>query len=381
MNTIITIVALLLIINFLVFIHELGHFLAAKLQGMGVKEFAIGFGKKLLSFKRGETVYSFRLIPLGGYVELEGEESGEFRERPAYQKLIVLVAGVFMNIVFAVVAFGLYLPNLNYTFSLPAIVDFNFSNTEAQIKAFPLTVLEILEYSAAKDDLKTGDIIIGIEGTRFENFAEFRSLLDKYKGTRVRVEFLDFESLNTAEREVSLGIPENEGQGVLGVLFDGGLADSSYAGYFVKYNPIFFSGASLTYDIGRFQLQAIGNLLGNSFRTGDFTEVSENVGGLPAISSQVNQVVTLGDLTFLIPLAAIISVSLAIFNILPLPALDGGQSVIVIVEAISRRKIPDHIVGKINLAGFIFLISLAILINVKDLFQFGWVEGILNIFR
>jgi regulator of sigma E protease len=380
MTTIITIIALLLIISILVFVHELGHFLAAKLQGIPVKEFAVGFGRRIFSFKRGETTYALRLFPLGGFVELEGEETGEFRNRPAYQKLIVMLAGVTMNILFAILLLGLYLPKLEYIFSLPAIVEFNFTGVEKQEKAFPLTALEILDYSAAKGDLDVGESIIGVAGTRFNSFNEFKVLLDENQGKDVEFEFMNMDTLETYNKEVSIGIPA-EDKGTLGVLFNGGATEVSQAGYFVKYKPSFLSGVSLTYDIARFELKAIGSLLSNSFKTGDFTEVGENVGGLPAISSQVNQVVELGDLSFLIPLGAIISISLAIFNILPLPALDGGQSLIVVLETIFRRKVPDHIIGKINLAGFIFLIGLALIINVKDLFQFGWVDSVLNIFR
>jgi regulator of sigma E protease len=380
MTAIITIIALLLLISILVFVHELGHFLAAKLQGIPVKEFAVGFGKRIFSFKRGETTYALRLFPLGGFVELEGEETGEFRNRPAYQKLIVMLAGVTMNILFAILLLGLYLPKLEYIFSLPAIVEFKFTDAERQEKAFPLTALEILEYSAAKGDIEVGESIIGVNGTRFSSFTQFKELLDQNQGKDAEFEFINLSTIETYKKDVTVGIPE-EGKGTLGVLFDSGLTEISQAGYFVKYKPSFFSGVSLTYDIARFELKAIGSLLSNSFKTGDFTEVGENVGGLPAISSQVNQVVELGDLTFLIPLGAIISISLAIFNILPLPALDGGQALIVVLETIFRRKIPDHIIGKINLAGFIFLIGLALLINVKDLFQFGWIDSVLNIFR
>ena len=381
MSGIITVIALLILISVLVFIHELGHFLAAKLQGIPVKEFAIGFGRKLFSFKRGETLYALRVIPLGGFVELEGESTGEFRNRPAYQKLIVMFAGVFMNVLFAVIVLGLYLPKLDYVFSLPAIVEFNFTGTQQQEKAFPLTALEILDYSAAKGDIEVGESIIGIDGTRFENFAQFKDLLDENRGTEKEFEFINLQTIETYTKPVSLGDPQSDEEGVLGVLFDGQLSDVGQSGYFVKYHPTFLSGVSLTYDIAKFQVKAIGSLLSNSFKTGDFTAVGENVGGLPAISSQVSQVVELGDLSILIPLAAIISISLAIFNILPLPALDGGQALIVILETIFRRKISDDVIGKINLVGFIFLIALALLINVKDLFQFGWIEGLVNIFR
>lgn len=380
MTTIITIIALLLLISILVFVHELGHFLAAKLQGIPVKEFAVGFGKRIVSFKRGGTTYALRLFPLGGFVELEGEETGEFRNRPAYQKLIVMLAGVTMNILFAIFLLGLYLPKLEYIFSLPAMVEFEFTDAERQEKVFPLTAVEILDYSAAKDDLEVGESIVGVNGTRFNSFTEFKDLLDENQGKDAEFEFIDLTTIETYKKDVAVGVPE-EGKGTLGVLFNSGVTEGGQSMYFVKYKPSFLSGASLTYDIARFQLQAIGSLLSNSFKSGDFTEVGENVGGLPAISSQVNQVVELGDLSILIPLGAIISISLAIFNILPLPALDGGQSLIVIVETIFRRKIPDNIIGKINLAGFVFLISLALLINIKDLFQFGWVDSVLNIFR
>ena len=119
-NIIITLVAFFVLISLLVFVHELGHFLAAKFFKVYVREFAIGFGKTVWSKQWRGTKYAVRLVPLGGFVELEGEVSttdnpNAFRNKRAYQKIIILMAGVFMNIAFASILFAIFLPTVHLT--------------------------------------------------------------------------------------------------------------------------------------------------------------------------------------------------------------------------------------------------------------------------
>ena len=135
-----TILSTLLLLTILVFIHELGHFLAAKLFKANVKEFAIGFGKRIVSKKYKGTIYSIRILPLGGFVDLEGEvdsnTTNSFRNKRAYQKIIILAAGVFMNVIFAFFALGLFLSSNSYKFTIPSLTNYSFSNTSNQLELY-----------------------------------------------------------------------------------------------------------------------------------------------------------------------------------------------------------------------------------------------------
>jgi len=122
-------------------------------------------------------------------------------------------------------------------------------------------------------------------------------------------------------------------------------------------------------------------LIQKGSQSGNYSELSKSVGGLPQITDQINLAVQYNALGYLIPLTAFLSISLAFFNILPFPALDGGQLVIAAIESIRRKKIPDDILNKINTAGFLFLVALAVVINLKDIVQLGWLNQLLEGFR
>src|SRR5260221_13647235 len=133
MNFFLTVFFLILIVGVLVFVHELGHFLAAKLSGVTVNEFAIGFGPKLFSKTLKGTKYAINLLPLGGYVQLEGENEdigpNSFKNKRFRVKAFVLLAGVFMNLLLAVILLGFYLNSNGYRFAVPKLVEFTFSGT------------------------------------------------------------------------------------------------------------------------------------------------------------------------------------------------------------------------------------------------------------
>ncbi len=146
-------------------------------------------------------------------------------------------------------------------------------------------------------------------------------------------------------------------------------SDSEKEIYFVKYATALGSSV-LAYDLSIYQLEVISSLLSSAFQSGDFKEVSESFGSPVAVGSVVNNVVQYRVFEAFIPLIAFISLSLAIFNILPIPALDGGQILVALIELIIRRRLSDKFIGSINLIGFIFLITLSLLLIFKDLIQF-----------
>ncbi len=468
MNTLLTIFLFFLIISFLVFVHELGHFLAAKIVGVPVKQFAIGFGKDIIAKSYKGTKYSFKIFPLGGFVDLEGETKdispNSFRNKSLPAKLFVLSAGVLMNIIFTTIFLGITLSFTNFTFALPKFNEFKFTHTDRVAEYFPVTILEVSEDSPFKNQINDKESIVGINGTRFKNFSEFYSLIEGSSGESSKFEFIDLETFDTYEKDINVDLkylhgyfpiiisdvlensasegelfvgdkligfnnsyfvnledffdkldsiqnqnaivnliddkgeisnreifvePATEDGSILQVnlrsyiyglqlIYDSELGKPSY---FINYKKDIISPFAMTYDLFRYQFDTLGNIFSNAFETGDYTEVSNSLGGLPTLGNEVNKVVDVEAFDFLIPLTALVSLSLASFNILPFPALDGGQMVVALIESTTRRKIPDEILGKINLAGFSVLILLSIAINVKDVIHLGWAESVVNIFQ
>lgn len=383
MDFLLTIFFFILIIGFIIFVHELGHFLAAKLSGVEVKEFALGFGKSLVAKKYKGTVYKLNLIPLGGYVNLEGESDSApngFRNKRFRVKLFVLTAGVIMNLGTAVILFASFLQMNSYKVTLPSLAEYGFNNTVFDRSLYPIVVEELLENSRSEGQLKQKDVIVAIDDQYFQSVDEFKVALENSQNKTVDFVFIDLETYKLDSRAITLTEKNSEGA-ILDIKWFPVLGSGSSAAYFIEYNSTFLSGFSLTYDTFFFQIKVLGQLISNAFVTGDFNEVAQSVGGLPSVVENVGQIVELEVFRLLIFLAAVISVSLAFFNILPFPALDGGQVMVYAIEKIIGRKIPDRILNIVNISGFFILILFALLVNVKDIIQFKWLEGIWDFIR
>lgn len=461
MTTILTIVITIILLSFLVFIHELGHFSAAKLSGVRVKEFSIGFGKSLFKRNYKGTSYKIGLIPLGGYVQLEGESQNtgpdSFRAKKYPAKLFILFAGVAMNLIFSIILFSIFLAATEYQFALPKFTNFNFTNTNKVVSAFPVTLYDIDKTSLTSQYINEEENIIGIDGVRFKSIEEFESLLEQKQGEIVQAEFIDFETFNTYYKEVefnesvdssliitsiaenspvkdnfNLGdriisingvqidsaeklnstLEENEESEVevlvkneagveriekfkvvlqdinednVRIYLNVALSQYKYGfaisydfqtnkeTYFIKYNSNLLAGSALTYDVFRYQFSALSSIITDARESGDYSEVANSVGGVPQLGDQVSQVVEFDAFIFLIPLSGLLSLALATFNVLPFPALDGGQAFVSTIEFITRKNIPDNVLNIVNLVGFGFLMILALLVTVKDIVQLGWI--------
>lgn len=460
MNFLLTLFFLILILGFLVLIHELGHFLAAKAVGVHVHEFAIGFGNPIFSKTYKGTRYKINTIPLGGYVQLEGEREdtgpGSFRRKPLPAKALVLLAGVGMNFIFACIFLTIFLLATGSKFILPNYSNYNFSNVSSQNSYFPISVVEVdqdrswdqsltdktivginnqkiesfedfqnkiyrnlnqdTEFEVLdldtfkttketynvnfltkqgyfpinieevvsdemKNYLKSGDVIIGIDSKHFTSFEDFTAIIDNYQNSEVNFQMLNSDG-TIENRLVKLGQRNAEGQLLyarlsyglgLGVSYDTATNKESY---FLSYNKNLLSGTSLTYDLSIYQLKVLASLIGDAFKTGDYEQVSNAVGGVPRLGEEVGQVVNFQAFTFLIPLTALVSIALATANILPFPALDGGQLTIAIIESVTRRRILDKILNLINMTGFTILIAFSIFVTIKDVVQLGWIDSV-----
>jgi len=384
MTFLLTILIFALIITVLVSIHEFGHFAAAKLSGVAVQEFAIGFGPTIFKKHYKGTDYKFNIFPLGGYVQLEGETDAAnpnaFRNVRLRVKAFVLLAGIVMNLILAIFLLQIYLSNNNYRFAIPSLVDYQFTNTQFQQKYYPLIVSFVDPEGPSVGKFEENEAIVAVNNVEFSSMAEFLQILKDNQNQEVDFKLIDFQTFEISKRNITLGAADENGS----ILKVGLVPYDSQSGkktYFLKYNEGLSAGAFMTYDAFIYQFKALGGIFSNAFSTGDYKEVSNSVGGLPAIGNQVGQLVEFQAYDVLIPLTALFSVNLAMFNILPFPALDGGQLLFAVIEKIRRKKFSDQFLNRINFGGFVFLMSIGLLVTLKDIIQLNWLGNIVEVIK
>ncbi|MBL8014801.1 MAG: site-2 protease family protein [Candidatus Doudnabacteria bacterium] len=376
LNTLITIVSFILILGILVFIHELGHYLAARLMRVHVEEFAFGFGMSLWSRKIGKTVYKINLLPFGGYVKLQGEKydpndqrDDSYTHKSVYAKLFILLAGITMNILLAIFLFAIFLGTAGYQQAFRAITDFDFVGVQSSKIA--LVVSNVEPGAPADGNLKSGDVILKADDRDFAYLGEFKEILAQKEGGSITLEVTDIESLAGAPRQVTLNLrDQSEGKPLLGVGY--------ISMYIIDYPASVISAIPHTWNMFSYQLVSLRQLIDDSIASQDAQIALQEVGGVIAVGNLVGQVVSLGDYLALLNLTALLSVALAFFNVLPFPLLDGGQATLEILQALMRRRIPDKYLNVINTIGLVFLLGLSVLITFKDALQFNLIQGILE---
>ena len=322
----------------LIVIHEFGHFISAKLLGVKVNEFAVGFGPKLFGFKGKETAYKFNLIPLGGYCAMEGEEeaSGDeraFCNKKPWKRFIIVSMGAIFNILLGFILIGcMLLPTKTFTTT---------------------TVAGFYEEAVSCNyGLKEGDKILKVDGRRI-----FTTYDLSYSFTNVTDGTIDITVLRDGERKELKGVKfdtfEEEGFTYLTVDFtvEGDKRTfGSFISQTVKTTVSYFA------VIWRSLIDLI---------TGKY--------GLSAVSGPVGVTATIGSaakqsLANLLPIMALITVNLGVFNLLPIPALDGGRLVFILFEMISGKPVPQKWESVIHAVGFAVLIAIMILVTFKDIF-------------
>jgi regulator of sigma E protease len=366
MSVIISIAIFLVVLFVLILVHEWGHFIAAKKTGMRVDEFGIGFPPTLWSRQIGETNYKLNALPIGGYVKILGEdgESGElslsdqsrtFTARPYWAQAIVLLAGVTMNIVLA----------WFLLFCIAIIGTTTAIDESIASESSALTVAGVLPSSPASI-LPVGAKITDVTSSNGAQLnvllpSSFISFVSENSETSIRISY-EYEEVNTTVDllPVSGLIPDEPERAILGVqlaLFDT-----------VSYS---FFGAitQATYQTVYFLKSIVVGVV--TFFSGLFTgnAALSDVAGPVGIVGYVGEAATFG-FTALLFFTAIISLNLAVINLLPIPALDGGRLVFVVIEAIMRRPINQSIAAKINTFGFLFLIMVMILVTISDIGKF-----------
>lgn len=339
-----------ILFGFLIFIHELGHFLAAKLCGVRVLKFSIGFGPKLIGRKIGETEYLISAIPLGGYVKMYGEDVDEkvvevnrsFKHQPVSKKLLIVLSGPLFNIASAIFLFWFI-----YVYGIPVLKP---------------TIGEILEGSPAHlAGLKRGDTIVEIDGERITNWFDMAQKIQQSPNRS-----LNFKIERSGESfQVSIVPQERETKNIFGEkIFVGQIGIKPADEYFIKREePLLALKKSVEkcYEIVELTYLTIVKI----FQRVVSTDV---IGGPILIFQAASKTAEQGLVSFL-SFAAVISINLGILNLLPIPVLDGGHVVFFLIEAIRRKPLSERFVVISQKIGIVVLVGLMMLAFYNDILR------------
>ncbi len=366
-----TIIIFFIILGLLVLVHELGHFVVAKKAGVAVEEFGFGYPPRALKLgRRWGTLFSLNWIPFGGFVKILGEnyeppsseEAGfgeprdgiTFTQIPKKWQAAILVAGVTANFVFAWILFS-----LGFMIGLPTSVNNDFGG---EVKNPELTIIDLLPGSPAEGaGLRTGDKIKNIlningDGVNALNPESVSNFLNDAPGEfKVRVDrggkILDFQV------EPKSGLVEDKKIIGIGMDMVGTIS--------LPIHKSFYEGGKTTYKLTYLTVGSIVGLIRDAVQgKADVSQVAGPVGiiGLVGDASRLGFV-------YLLTFTALISINLAVINLVPFPALDGGRLLFVIIESATKRKINPKFAGIANTVGFALLITLMLFITYRDILK------------
>ncbi len=337
-SVLITIIAAILIFGVVIFIHELGHFVAAKKSGVKVNEFALGMGPAIFKKKKGETTYSLRLFPMGGFVSMEGEDSESndersFQKAKLYKRIIIVAAGAIMNLILGFIVLIILVSSLNLV---------------------PTRTIAKFDENAKSEQtgLQVGDTIVAVNGRRCFVMDDV-----SYEFIRIKDGSAEFTVIRDDKEitipNVSFNTEHHDDVG-----------DVIIQDYYLYGTPKTFTSV-LSYatnwgiSMARMVFLSLFDLI-----TGNvpMTALSGPVG----IVGVISEAASIGWRPVVMFLA-LISVNLGVFNLLPFPALDGGRLFFLFIEAIRRKPINQKYEGVINVIGFALLICLMLFVTFNDI--------------
>lgn len=336
-----TIVATIFVLGLLVLVHECGHFVTARLTGMGVREFGIGFGPTLVSRKVGATVYSLNLIPLGGFVKIAGMDPDEeqteesYGSKPIWARMIVIAAGSIMNFLLPVLLFFIVL--------LGSGID--------QASDQPVIGGLLPDRPAARAGLTPGDRILAVNGEKIENWMHFVQVIRVNADKKVTIAY----ERNGAPGSVAI-TPEFDAKANRGVI--------GVTPVVTKYQP--GPGEAAVMAAKQTVVVAVTIFVGLvQMVTG---QAPADVAGPIGVAQMTGQVAQMGFLP-LLQFAAFLSINLGIINLLPVPVLDGGHLMTLAIEAVRGKPISRSKLQVIQTIGFALLMTLLLLATYKDILR------------
>lgn len=382
----------LIILSLLVLIHEAGHFFAAKLFGIKVEEFGYGFPPRAWGKKIGETIYSLNWLPIGGFVKLYGEdeagagrvnlkaqqkklkdEDRAFYARPVWQRAVVVVAGVVMNTLLAAAIFYTFLGISGFKTDVVLLSDYHFFGVNEQVKS-EVYVSDVMKNSPAeKAGLQETAKIIAINGIPVTDIETFAKTIKNHHGKPVALTWEDPKTHTTHTTTMSPRMNPPKGEGAFGIgFFDLRTAELTYDTPAQKV----FSGFTHPINLMIYQFDIMKKLLGIAVKEKNVQPISQGVSGPVGIYSVVGTIVHIPDvkerILQILNLAGLLSISLAFFNVLPIPALDGGRLFFILFEGVTGKKVKPEIENMIHTVGMIVLLGFILLVTFKD---------VLNLFK
>lgn len=356
-----TIIVFILILGVLIFAHELGHFISAKKAGVRVEEFGFGFPPRIFAFKKGETTYSVNAIPIGGFVKIFGEDGHKksrskfaFYNKPIWQRALILVMGVLMNMVVAAI-----LLSIVHMLGIPSLVE---QEQEANYKNVQIQVVETAKNSPAEQaGIKIGDSIIsllfGSEKAEIKEIEDVQKFVAFHSGQEITMEIKRGNEIVSKTLTPRTNPPKEEG--ALGIVMSKtGLI--SYPWYTAIVKGFASTGKMFIIMIEMFW-QLIKTLILKGTMIGE-------IAGPVGIVVLTSQMVKLG-LIYILQFTAILSVNLALINILPFPALDGGRLLFLLIEKIKGKPIKFKTEQLANAVGFAILIGLMLVVTLRDVIK------------
>lgn len=332
-----TIIIAIVMFLLLVTIHEFGHFIVAKLSGIKVNEFAVGMGPELISKHEGETKYSLRLLPIGGYCAMEGEDDESrdprsYDNAPAYKRFLTILAGPLMNLLLAVIVFS--------------IVAFNTGTATNSVGGFS-------DDSKAKAaGVEINDEITSIGNTEINEFTDISKALSSFYQT------------NSKDSPVKVKVNRDKEQRTFDIVptFEN---DMAFIGVTSKMRNVGFLesigiGFKETWKNVVLIFTVLGNLITGKLSVG---ALSGPVGVVKEIGNQAQN-----GLMNVLYFLSYISVNLAVFNLIPFPALDGSKLFTNLYEMITKKRVNKKIEEKVTIVGFVVLLGLILLVTIKDIF-------------
>ncbi len=386
----ITIIVFLLILSLLVLIHEAGHFFVAKKFGIKVEEFGFGFPPRLFGKKIGETIYSINWFPIGGFVKLYGEDEAgggkittarriighvpdfkrTFIGKTAWQRATVIVAGVVMNAVLAAIIFYVFLGISGFKTDLPLLSDYKFIGVN-QTNVNQVVISSVVKNSPAeKQGLKAMTKVIAVNGQKIIDSKDFINIVNLNKGHEIEIDWSSLQAQDIHKTKVTPRISPPKNEGALGVgLFSLSTAVLNYETPIQK----IFSGIVHPINLMSYNLNVMGNLIKVSFEKRTTEPLTQGVSGPVGIASLTGSILEIQNvkekILGLLNLAGFLSISLAFFNVLPIPALDGGRLFFILIEAFTGRKVNQRFESLAHSVGMAILLGLMLLITFKDIWK------------
>lgn len=352
MSTFLSVLLAIIAFGLLIFIHELGHFVAARLCHVTVNEFSIGMGPQLVSYraKKSGILYSLRMLPLGGFVSMAGEDEisddpNSFDKKPAWQRLIITAAGPLVNIIAGILAMVIVVAASN----IGSTVVHSTMDKDTFLGYYPEEEYQTEYYD---NELRSGDRIVSIDGKRVSIADEL-----SYEIMRRGYEPVDVVIIRDGEEltlhDVRFPVVHMDGQSF-------GMMNM----YVYRVEKTFFGTIGISLEKSwltvRSCWESIFDLISGRYT---LSAVSGPVG----IASAMGDAAQEDSIVPFLSIVVIISINLGLMNLIPFPALDGGRLLLLIVELVTRKKLPAKAEGIINMVGLFVLLSLSVLIMIKDI--------------